>query len=533
MAVKAKRKRAISVREVDNLYESEDYLLNRLVNSSDAYFGKDWRDSWDNIGSGVAYDENSMPYTNELELSMIRKASRKTVRKNPYAEDLLNNLVSFVIGKGHRYLAVQKKDAKRVSKKALIDAQLWLDELLIANRWRRRQRESFRRKHRDGETFFRLFPQKNGLTYWRFLEPSQVSTPPERQRYENETFGVVRDPDDVEDVQGYYVDGKYVDAYQIQHRKCNADLTDPRGLSSIYCVQENLDRAKQLLTSMSMLVTIQTAIAVIRKHNRPANAVRSFSSSKADYTARDPVTGSTRKFASFRPGSIIDTNKDTDYEFPASSINPQGPVGVLGAELRAVASSKSLPEYMIGSDASNANYASTMVAESPAVKFFESEQEDQIEEDLELIWASFDWAVLNGRLPAELRDMVEIEVSGPTLVTRDPKQQADTDDVYLRHRIMSPQTVQARLGLDPDQESENWDAWDGENLAPVDLPTNEPAADVPSEEPPLTDTSEDSETGSPEDMVDSKSVVKGTDPAQTSKSKTSNKGVTNAKPRRR
>ena len=41
---------------------------------------------------------------------------------------------------------------------------------------------------------------------------------------------------------------------------------------------------------------------------------------------------------------------------------------VLQAELRAIASRLVMPEFMLTSDASNANYASTMVAEGPAVQ---------------------------------------------------------------------------------------------------------------------------------------------------------------------
>ena len=61
----------------------------------------------------------------------------------------------------------------------------------------------------------------------------------------------------------------------------------------------------------------------------------------------------------------------TDYEFPAAGIDAGRYVAVLQAELRAVASRLVMPEFMLSSDASNANYSSTMVAEGPAVKMFD------------------------------------------------------------------------------------------------------------------------------------------------------------------
>ena len=40
-----------------------------------------------------------------------------------------------------------------------------------------------------------------------------------------------------------------------------------------------------------------------------------------------------------------------------------------------------MPEFMFTSDASNANYSSTLVAEGPAVKMFERLQASMIEQD--------------------------------------------------------------------------------------------------------------------------------------------------------
>jgi hypothetical protein len=63
-----------------------------------------------------------------------------------------------------------------------------------------------------------------------------------------------------------------------------------------------------------------------------------------------------------RPGTILDVLGDTDYQFPASGLDAGRYVTVLQAELRAIASRLVMPEFMLTSDASNANYSSTMVA---------------------------------------------------------------------------------------------------------------------------------------------------------------------------
>ena len=46
-----------------------------------------------------------------------------------------------------------------------------------------------------------------------------------------------------------------------------------------------------------------------------------------------------------------------------------------------------MPEFMLTSDASNANYSSTMVAEGPAVKMFDRLQHEMLGDDIELLVA--------------------------------------------------------------------------------------------------------------------------------------------------
>ena len=67
-----------------------------------------------------------------------------------------------------------------------------------------------------------------------------------------------------------------------------------------------------------------------------------------------------------------------------------------------------MPEFMLTSDASNANYSSTMVAEGPAVKMFDRLQHDMIEDDLELLLRVVGRAVEAGRLPADALEAVDI-----------------------------------------------------------------------------------------------------------------------------
>jgi hypothetical protein len=107
---------------------------------------------------------------------------------------------------------------------------------------------------------------------------------------------------------------------------------------------------------------------------------------------------------------------------------------------------------MLTSDASNANYSSTMVAEGPAVKMFDRLQHEMLGDDLELLGCVVRHAVESGRLPAESLTAVEIRGIPPTLAVRDRLKDAQADQILVRNGAMSVQTMAMRNGLDPSQE---------------------------------------------------------------------------------
>ena len=155
-------------------------------------------------------------------------------------------------------------------------------------------------------------------------------------------------------------------AADIQHRKANVDVNVKRGLPLFFPVRKNLRRAEKLLRNMSVVAEIQSAIALIRKHQGSTTAgVQQFAAGQADVTVAQPG-GRTTSFRRFGPGTILDAPSGIDYDFPASALDAASYVTILQAELRAIASRLVMPEFMLTSDASNANYASTMVAEGPA-----------------------------------------------------------------------------------------------------------------------------------------------------------------------
>ncbi len=330
--------------------------------------------------------------------------------------------------------------------------QAVIDDFVCANRWQARQQEIVRRKDRDGECFLRFFPAEDGVLRVRFVEPDQVAAPADRPDDSAASFGVETDPLDVETARGYWIDGRLIDAGEIQHRKANVDSNVKRGLPLFYPVRKNLRRAEKLLRNMSVVSEIQSAIAIIRKHrSATAAGLERFVSGQADFSA-PRSGGGTSHFRRFAPGTILDALAGTEYEFPAAGIDAGRYVIVLQAELRAIASRLVMPEFMLTADASNANYSSTMVAEGPAVKMFERLQHEMLADDRDVMRRAVAHAVSIGRLPHEAISTVEVLGIPPTLGVRDRLKDAQADQILVRNGAMSTATMSLRFGLDPENE---------------------------------------------------------------------------------
>lgn len=429
------------------LIEAFDQLWDNFVDPAEAVWDGDGT-AWNQVGGGLcAVGASGIPFEDEQQLAAIRNQCRALAVSNEFAINGHENRISYIVGSGHVYRAAAKRGQD--TEPLVSDVQDVIDEFIRLNHWRQRQQEIVRRKDRDGECFLRLFVLPDGICRVRFVEPGQVAAPRDRLSDPSARFGVQTDPDDVETVLGYWIDGRLIDADAIQHRKANVDANVKRGLPLFFPVRKNLRRAEKLLRNMSVVAEIQSAIAVIRKHKAATGAgLEQFVAGAADLSVTSAATGRTRHFQRYAPGTILDAIAGTDYEFPAAGIDAARYVAVLQAELRAIASRLVMPEFMLSSDASNANYSSTMVAEGPAVKMFERLQHEMLEDDLDLLWRVLRHAVQAGRLSAEALTAIDLRGIPPRLTVRDRLKDAQADQILVRNGAMSVATMAMRHGLD-------------------------------------------------------------------------------------
>lgn len=436
------------------LSEAFDELWDALVDPRDALYDNDGL-RWLPIGAGGGTEAGRLSSFSEEELAEIRYQCRMLALGNEFAINGHENRISYIVGAGHTYRAATRKGCP-IDAELCREAQRLLDEFVRVNRWQHRQAELVRRRDRDGEVFLRLFSHDDGVLRVRLVEPGQVRTPDAWRSDPRAELGVLCDEEDVETVRGYFIDGQLIEARWIQHRKANVDANVKRGLPLYFPVLKNLRRAEKLLRNMSVLAEIQSAIALIRKHHGATRgSVQQFVADQADLTVTEPGSGRDNHWRRYGPGTVLDAHGDVDYDFPAARLDASNYVHILQAELRAVASRLVMPEFMLTSDASNANYASTMVAEGPAVKMFERLQAEQIADDREVLWRAMAAAVEAGRLPAEALSQIEIEASAPALSVRDRWQDERVAEIQFRHGVLSPQTWSRARGLDYDQEQQN------------------------------------------------------------------------------
>uniref|UniRef100_A0A7C4QPH5 Phage portal protein n=1 Tax=Schlesneria paludicola TaxID=360056 RepID=A0A7C4QPH5_9PLAN len=380
--------------------------------------------------------------------SDLRQQARHLVQTNPYARNLLRLLEVYVVGPGLRVAAAPIDPEHRDPAVERACEQLW-NEFLQANRRHFSLRETARRAWRDGECFIRLFPQAAWPATVRYVDPEAIGGVDA-----GEEDGIRSDPRDVETVRGYLrrnvVTGEVLEeipASDMLHIKLGVDSNEPRGVSLFAPVLQSLEWFENWLETELLARKLQASIVLWRKVQGSPSQVLSLAE-RAD-GERGVGPGGTVRRERFRPGSILTTSSGTELEFlqPDTNFADAVPLGRL--MLLGIAAGAGVPEFMLTADASNANFASTMIAEGPAVKLFESEQHFFAQE-LEPLWRwVLSQAAAHGLLPADVLAHVAPHWTFPQLVNRDRAKERAVDARLVEVQVLSRAEVARRDNADP------------------------------------------------------------------------------------
>jgi capsid protein len=327
--------------------------------------------------------------------------------------------------------------------------RLWT-QFLDANRRHFSLRETARRTWRDGECFVRLFAQPEWPPTVRYVDPEAIGAAAD----DPDTQGLVTAPDDVETVRAYLrrdvLSGDVVEeipADELLHLKVGVDSNERRGVTIFAPMLDSLARFESWLDTEQQARKLQASIVLWRKVQGSPSQVTAFADGAQSSSTADPF-GAVRR-ERYRPGTILTTSQATELQFlqPNTNFGDAVPLGRL--MLLGIAAGAGVPEFMLTADASNGTYSSTMVAEGPAVKLFESEQQFFARE-LEPLWRwVLSQAVAHGLLPDDVLDRIAPQWSFPQLINRDRSQERETDARLVEAQILSRAEVARRDNVDP------------------------------------------------------------------------------------
>lgn len=400
-------------------------------------------------------------YLNDQGLQFLRDVSREMCLKNEYAVGVLENRQSFIVGSGFKYrvASVVPDGAPWVT-----SAQAAIDSFIAQTLWNEAEQEMVKRGDRDGETILRFYPCPNGDLDFRFVEPEHVRTPPEYAGLREFQLGVQTPPNDiggspisysiVTDYDSWEME--FVDARDILHIKCNVDRNAKRGLPFLFSVGENLERAEKTLRNFATMAQLVATYSVLRRHKAPPSAVAAFRDQLQTLQATDPITGSQFNMEQMFPGGIVDVPQSTEYEFPGSSVNVGGHVQTLQAELRAIGARAVMPEYMVSGDASNANFASTTIAETPSNRMFDRAQtfySSRTASGTGRYLAVMPRVLLAkaraGLFPPNILKLVKVIATPPNLAVRDLDKETNRNKILSDAGIITKQAWAQRENIDP------------------------------------------------------------------------------------
>lgn len=488
------------------LQESVD-LSDRLIDPADRW--GDW------AGAGLARQltpigtindrraGNDRPLlVSELDLRQMRAWSRALCEVNGFAIGFLNRLCEFVVGTGFDWQVVLRGPGTGAVATGVADrdgdgrpdvdpvveaCQQVLDDWRLANDWgggcQDREYESCARWRRDGELFLRLFkggPATEGLPVLRFVEPEQVGVPPGENPNGEWSWGIETDLDDVETRKNYFVrdmdgdgsNGRVVSADRILHLTANVDRAIKRGIPDFFAVHDDLERVRRLQRNLAEVAAIQASIAYVREHapTTTAGQVTDLITAGADYSQRvRGVADRTQQVQWQEPGQVVDLSAGLKFTAGPASAASEAFISVTQAILRGVCARFGMPE-LVTADASNNNYASSLVAGGPFERAVGRLQQAFAGMQRDLARRVLRLAAEAGRLPAGVADRVDVTVTPPAVAIANKLEDEQVRKTQFDAGVLSAQTWMQQAGLDVKVETANRAAWQRQFAPPQQPP---------------------------------------------------------------
>ena len=426
-----------------------------------------FQDNEDKGWSQVGGDKTPLDF-DETDFNTMRVSARRMYYTDPGARGIIEAGVNYVIG----------KDCGITTDDENPEVQEYWDQWAIANKWESRAKGAFRRLLRDGEFFLRTFKPKGGGKFQlvRFVDPAEIVDPNGEGSMGHHTFGIECDPDDIETPVNYYrkytvgtkEEWEVIPAAEIIHIKIMVDSDVKRGMSYLIGIAPYLTKYKGWLDDRIKLNKIRHIFNLVARPQGAA-AANKLKEQFPDVTGKTPVGGTADKQLP-KPGSVL-LAKGVDWEYANLNINASD-TALDGRNIELMTGKATgFPEYITRADASNANYASTTVSESPFVKAMEAFQDIIKEPFKQICREQIVFAIDKNFLPTsstvttiEVVDgeekptettvdtNTECTVNFQELVHRDPKEETEAYVLQINAEILSIETATTKLGYNPIEE---------------------------------------------------------------------------------
>lgn len=485
---------SIASRDIDLLEDS----YSRLVPGSE-YPGFD-----PNFSSGYGYGRTPRPihnpsdrmggkhtpvYETERDLAMIRSTSRNLAGFSNTQIGASEALANYIFHTGMSFVATERLDVDEpVDEDTLRSLNRFIEDFLEHNRFHNNlDREIHQRTLEDGEVFIIIHPRGKMPTL-SIIDPGQVTQPIQEEELEVflETDGIVNfwgfgihttlredtQEEDFDQPLGYHIvyndagtDWDYIKADRMFHLTTKRTPRNAkRGIPDYFWIQNDLEREVKLRRNTAESAAIHAAIVGIRKHASGVtrDAVQSMHKriSDHDYQRNPSTSHAQRRYAQIydRP-HIKDIPNGMDWMAgPLGTLNHPTFIEVRQMLLRSIGTIWNMPEYMISGDASNAAFASTLVAESPFVKSRQSDQVYYGDSFIIMLWKVIKLSMrrIDTKLSyLELREHVRIQGIYPEVATRDETKTTQRHQILNTARILSLRTWAKKENLDYDLETKN------------------------------------------------------------------------------
>ena len=416
-------------------------------------------------------------YDSEVDLAYIRGAARNLSLLTPVASAALDRLAEYTFGPGFEFTA-QGQDPQLVELcQRVIDR--FVDDVDMVGSL---DRELHHRSREDGEAFGYLELGTNGRPTLCMVEPDQIREPGNTRQLEDWlsdfegvtswSFGVRSPANRPAEALGYHLsrddgglDWDYIPSRRMCHIKRNVSRNAKRGVSDTFLVVEEIGREAKLRRNMAEGAALQAAIAWILEAPPGTSQASIQTLGASDAVAqygRQVVGGGqkTQNVQRYKPGTILKPSPGLVYKpGPMGAERNSGFLEVSQYVLRIVGTRWAMPEYMVSGDASNANYASTLVAESPFVKAREADQSFYAREFTALLWKvlrfEHDRGLLTARPWPEIEALIDIAVQKPSVASRNARELADVSQIQLGMGVVSKRTAARQMGLDWEEEQRN------------------------------------------------------------------------------